>query len=169
MPPTGHATARWSVSQDVTLRCVSWLTDRLAALVAPWTALPDLRGDVRRHEHAIVNLRSDLVTTADNLVSRLNAATDELASDLSAVRDALAAAVAGQGAAVEAAVSAELAKLDAPIARLESLGQDEADPVPADEPAPVEEPAPADEPAAPSEPDAPQPEQVDADNNPPAV
>lgn len=152
---------------------MSWLTDRLAALVAPWTALPDLRGDVRRHEHAIVNLRSDLVTTADNLVSRLNAATDELASDLSAVRDALAAAVAGQGAAVEAAVSAELAKLDAPIARLEALGRDEADPVPApaDEPAPVEEPAPADEPATPSGPvqDAPQPEQVDADNNPPAV
>ncbi len=90
------------------------------------------------------------MTTAESLAARIDAATNEVASDLTAVRDALAAALANADASTQEAVNAELAKLDGPIARLEALGADEADPVPAPveyapaEPAPVD-PEPTDE------------------------
>lgn len=80
------------------------------------------------------HLEKILMTAADNLAARIDAATNELAADLTSVRDALQAALADADAATQAAVNAELAKLDAPIARLEALGADPADPVPAAEP-----------------------------------
>lgn len=132
------------------------LADRWHWLVGPWrtqSTQDELTLSVLRR---IDHLESRM-SAADNLAARLDAATNELAADLTSVRDALAAAVAGQAQAVQDAVSAELAKLDAPIARLEALGADEADPVPAPtEPspaAPVEDaPAspPADEPTPPA-------------------
>lgn len=124
-----------------------WFADRWHWLTGPWrtqNARDELTLSVlRRIEHL-----ESRMTAADNLAARLDAATNELAADLTSVRDALAAAVAGQAQAVQDAVSAELAKLDAPIARLEALGADEADPVPAPEtPAEPVENAPAAPPA----------------------
>jgi len=88
----------------------------------------------------IDNLKGLIVATAAELITAFNAATDEVASDLQAVRDALAAALADQDQAVQDAVNAALAGFDAPLARLQALGQDPQNPVPAPEPTP--DPAP---------------------------
>ncbi len=125
----------------------------------PLQALSDMQRDVMAMRMTllqiparITRMETLLMTAADNLAARLDAATNELAADLTSVRDALAAAVAGQDQAVQDAVSAELAKLDAPIARLEALGADEADPVPAPEEPTLADPEtpPADEPTPPA-------------------
>lgn len=88
-----------------------------------------------------------IMATAEDLAARIDAATNEVASDLQAVKDELAAALATSDADKQAAVDAALAKLDAPIARLESLGADNANPVPPVDQPPVDEP-PAEEPPA---------------------
>lgn len=91
----------------------------------------------------IDNLKGIIVATAAELIAAFNAATDEVASDLQTVRDELAAALADQDQAVQDAVNAALAGFDAPLARLQALGQDPENPVPAPEPAPVDDLPPA--------------------------
>lgn len=97
----------------------------LARLIAPWS----------EHETRINTLEATMATT-DELVSRLSAATDEIANDLKSLRDEVAASD-----------SAAAAKFEPLISRLEAMGADSNDPVPADGGAPVEptpEPAPSD-------------------------
>lgn len=96
----------------------------------------------------LTRLENIIMATAEDLAARIDAATNEVASDLKAVRDELAAVAAAAEVDKQAAVDAALAKLDAPIARLEALGADPADPVPAPEPAdePADEPAPTPDP-----------------------
>jgi chromosome segregation ATPase len=109
-------------------------------------AVAHVRRDVSEvRRTALPRLERIIMTSADNLAARIDAATNELASDLTEVKTALREAVANADAKTRAALEAELAKLDAPIARLEALGADPADPVPApvDE-TPVDEPAPVD-------------------------
>lgn len=86
----------------------------------------------------IDTLKGIIVATAAELIAAFNAATDEVASDLQTVRDQLAAALADQDQAVQDAVNAALSGFDAPLARLQALGQDPENPVPA----PVEPAAP---------------------------
>lgn len=76
-----------------------------------------------------------IMARADDLVSRLNVATNELASDLRDLRDQLEAAIAGADSAVAEAVTGVLDRFESPIATLEAMGADQADPVP-DVPAP---------------------------------
>lgn len=109
-------------------------------VTAPWRHLTVVRTDVARHETLIADLRRFTVATAEDFAARLNAATDEVARDLQSVRDELRAALEGVETSNQAAVDAALAKLDAPIQRLEQLGQDSSNPVPD----PVDEPAPVD-------------------------
>lgn len=134
---------------------MSWLD----SFLWPREALSNLQADMAAVRLAVlgiptrfVKLERLIMTSASDLLARLDAASNEIASDLSDLRDRLTAAVADKDAAVQAAVAEALSGFEAPIARLEALGADEADPVPAPvepapvEPAPVEEP-PADEPA----------------------
>lgn len=90
----------------------------------------------------IDRLRETIVATAAELIAAFNAATDEVASDLQTVRDQLATALADQDQAVQDAVNAALAGFDAPLARLQALGQDPENPVPAPEPQPEPSPEP---------------------------
>lgn len=80
--------------------------------------------------HKIESLE-DRMATAAELVARIDTATNEVASDLRTVRDELAALRDSIPAAQQAAVDSALTALEAPISRLEALGQDPADPVPA--------------------------------------
>lgn len=73
------------------------------------------------------------VTATDDLAARLNTATNELASDLAALRDEVAA--------LDGDIAAKFEPL---VSRLEAMGADPADPVPAPEPAPVDPNAPVD-------------------------
>lgn len=79
----------------------------------------------------IDSLRGFIMATADELIAAFGAATDEVAADLQTVKDELAAAVADKDQAVQDAVNAALAGFDAPLARLQALGADNANPVPA--------------------------------------
>lgn len=95
----------------------------------------------------ISNLEGTLMATAEEFATRLNGATDEIARDLQALRDQLQSVRDEIPAAQQAAVDDALAKLDAPIARLEALGQDPQNPVPdpgtgGSEPAPEPTPLP---------------------------
>lgn len=92
----------------------------------------------------IQDLGGQLVATAEEFATRLNTATDEIASDLQALRDQLQSVRDEIPAAQQAAVDSALALLDAPIARLEALGQDPTNPVPDPEPTPAPEPTPGD-------------------------
>lgn len=109
---------------------VSWLSALASTVLAPWRELRSLHALVAGNTQSITNLRRDLVATADDFAARLNAATDEVAADLQSVRDELRTALEGVETSNQAAVDAALGKLDAPIARLEALGQDPANPVP---------------------------------------
>lgn len=85
---------------------------------------------------ALHRMRELIVTSADDLVSRFNTATNTVAGELTKLKTDLAAAIAalGTGATqeqIDAAVQEQLAKFDAPIATLEQLGADNADPIPA--------------------------------------
>lgn len=118
---------------------IRWLYEVLSP---SWAELRNMQVQVRNLQMKHVELRSLIMTTANDLAARLDAATNELASDLQGVRDELAAVRDGASEQVQAAVDSALAVLEPGIARLEALGQDPADPVP----------APADEePAAPAE------------------
>lgn len=125
-----HATPALLLAQHGTLCGVSRIPDLVAYLTAPWRATGKLQADGVRNEEAIRELRRNLMATAEEFATRLNAATDEVAADLQSVRDELRAALEGVETSNQAAVDAALSKLDAPIARLESLGQDPANPVP---------------------------------------
>lgn len=96
----------------------------------------------------IHNMEESLMATAEEFATRLNTATDEVANDLKDLRDQLQAVRDEIPAAQQAAVDDALTKLDAPIARLEALGQDPANPVPdpgtGGEPTPAPEPTPGD-------------------------
>lgn len=72
-------------------------------------------------EH-ITTLGERIMTATDDLAARLNAATNELASDLAALRDEVAN--------LDGAVAA---KFEPIVSRLEAMGTDPADPVPAPE------------------------------------
>lgn len=122
---SGHA--RSCRSDAAPVSCLSALA---SAVLAPWRDLAVLRADVARHELSFIELRSTIVATAEEFATRLNAATDEVAADLQSVRDELRAALEGVETSNQAAVDAALGKLDAPIARLEALGQDPQNPVP---------------------------------------
>jgi hypothetical protein len=74
-------------------------------------------------EEHITTLGERIMTATDDLAARLNAATNELAADLEALRDE----VAGSDAAIAA-------KFEPLVNRLEGMGADPADPVPAPEP-----------------------------------
>jgi hypothetical protein len=84
----------------------------------------------------IEHMEELIMATTAEIIARLDAATNEVAADLQAVRDALTAALVDVDAAKRAAVDEALAQLDAPIARLEALGADPANPVPDPEPTP---------------------------------
>lgn len=118
----------------------------------------------------LIGMEKLIMTSAQDLVARLDAATNEIAADLRAARDAALAAAADKDEAVRVAVAEALAPLDAGITRLEVLGQDPADPVPAPaEPAPADDPAPA-EPEAPADPAPADPAPADpSDETPPAA
>lgn len=128
---------------------MSWLDH----ITWPRRAISDLQADVAAIRLAVRGtptrfnrLENLIMATAEDLAARIDAATNEVADDFAQVRDALSAALADADTATQEAVNAELAKLDAPIARLEALGADPADPVPAVDPAPVaegDEPTPA--------------------------
>lgn len=90
---------------------------------------------VARLSDRITHLET-LMATVTEIVTRLDTATNEVAADLATIKDQLTAALADVDAAKRAAVDEALAMLDAPIARLEALGADPADPVPSVEPAP---------------------------------
>lgn len=93
----------------------------LDAFLAPWTDHPSELKELRL-----------IVASTQDVVARLNAATDEIASDLSDLR----AKLADQDSALAA-------ELDPIVSRLESMGADPSDPVPAPDPAPAD-PAPSD-------------------------
>lgn len=120
---------------------MSWVSDRLTWLAMPWDICSDMQRDMavllleaRTIPRLFTRLEKLIMATADALAARIDAATNEVASDLKAVRDRLAAVAAAADTDKQAAVDAALAQLDGPIARLEALGADPADPVP-DQPA----------------------------------
>lgn len=82
----------------------------LDVLLAPWTD----------HPSELRELRLEMASTKD-VVARLAAATDELANDLTTLR--------GKIAAQDSDLAAEL---DPIVSRLEAMGQDPQNPVPAD-------------------------------------
>lgn len=128
---------------------MSWLADRISYLAAPWRDLSDVQAQITRLQIQHSEMRSQIMATAEEYAARLDAATNEVASDLQSVRDELAALRDGLEVDKQAAVDAALVHLDAPIARLEALGQDPADPVPGEDgPVPVDEVA-GDDPAGP--------------------
>lgn len=71
-----------------------------------------------------------MALNAADLQAAMNTATDEIASDLQTLKDNLAAAVADKDEAAQAAVQEALAGFEAPIARLQAMGQDDENPVP---------------------------------------
>jgi uncharacterized coiled-coil protein SlyX len=77
---------------------------------------------VNSHDDRIDQLEEKMAAT-DDLVTRLGTATDEIASDLADLRD--------QVANLDPAIAAKFEPL---VARLEAMGQDPADPVPAPTP-----------------------------------
>jgi hypothetical protein len=109
---------------------VTWFSERVDYLLAPWAELSDMQAQIMRLQLLYLDLKGHVMATADELVARLDAATNEISEDLQEVRDDLAAALAGVEHAKRAAVDEALAKLDGPIARLEAMGADPADPVP---------------------------------------
>jgi hypothetical protein len=97
-----------------------------------WTDwLPATRGDLKNlWSYALdqtdhITKLGERMAATDDLVARLDTATNELASDLAALRDEVANLDAGVAAKFEPLVN-----------RLEALGADPADPVPAPEPNP---------------------------------
>lgn len=91
-------------------------------------------------------IKEFIMATAEELVQAFDEATNEVASDLQDARAEITALLGQLGnvdAEKEAAVQEALAKFDAPLARLQALGADPENPVPAPEPTP--EPAPAPE------------------------
>lgn len=74
---------------------------------------------VNSHDDRISQLEEKVAAT-DDIVARLNTATDEIARDLAALRD--------QVAGLDPAIAAKFEPL---VARLEAMGQDPANPVPA--------------------------------------
>lgn len=110
------------------------------AVLRGLAALPGLAHDVAAVRTAVVTdlpnrlerIKELIMSKADDLAARIDAATTKVADELKEVRDELAAAVANTDAATQAAVNEALGKLDAPISRLESLGADSSDPVPAE-------------------------------------
>lgn len=107
----------------------------LGYLRPPWATRRDLSqlwdavtAEVEATTRSLLEMRKHMAST-DELVARFAEATDEIASDLSALRDE----VAGLDGSIAA-------KFEPLVSRLEGLGANPADPVPA----PVED-APADE------------------------
>lgn len=109
-----------------------------------WWLLFQPKRDALRQQRALwntlVDLKEYVMSAAENYVARLNAATDDIAGDLRTIRDQLANVQAASESEKAAAVDAALAQFEGPIARLESLGRDESNPVPEQpsEPSPVE-------------------------------
>lgn len=126
--------------ESATEKASSWW----AWLVEPWSRRDEFEIVLFRKIHQLEVL---IMASTAEIVARLDAATNEVASDLAAVRDQLTAALADVDAAKRSAVDEALAQLDAPIARLEALGSDPADPVPVVADPPTPEPSP-DEPVA---------------------
>ena len=98
---------------------MSWLSDRLDWLAAPWWALSDMQVQITRLQMDHLQLRSNLMARVDELRERLAAATDELARDLDDLR--------GRLASQDEALAAELEPM---VARLEAMGTDPQNPVP---------------------------------------
>lgn len=76
-------------------------------------------------------LERAIMATANELVAAFNAATDEVAADLEDLRDQLRQAVADKDQAVQDAVEQVLAQFDQPLTRLQQLGADPDEPIPA--------------------------------------
>jgi hypothetical protein len=87
-------------------------------------------------------LESQIMASKEEVLGRLDSATNEVAADLTDLRDRLQQAIVDKDQAVQDAVNAVLGDFDAPISRLEAIGQDPANPVPDPEPTP--EPTPGD-------------------------
>jgi molybdopterin converting factor small subunit len=131
---------------------------------APFQSLTDTQDDLSAIRHIVAELprrfallEEKIMATKDEVLSRLDTATNEVANDLSDLRSRLEQAVADKDQAVRDAVNDVLSGFDAPISRLEQLGQDPSNPVP-DQPA---------EPTDPNQPtDTTNPTPVDENGNP---
>jgi molybdopterin converting factor small subunit len=112
---------------------------------APFQSLTDTQDDLSAIRHIVAELprrfallEEKIMATKDEVLSRLDTATNEVANDLSDLRSRLEQAVADKDQAVRDAVNDVLSGFDAPISRLEQLGQDPSNPVPDPEPTPAE-------------------------------
>jgi heme oxygenase len=129
--PTDFWLARLAAAQPADV------LQRLTALEAQQTTSTVALAALTQMIH---DLKESLMASVEDVVSRLNTATTEIAGDLQALRDQLQSVRDEIPAAQQAAVDSALTQLDAPIARLEALGQDPSNPVP--DPTPTPEPTP---------------------------